>query len=263
MLVNYHVHDQNSSDACGTLEEIIQEAIKNNIKYFAISNHAEDVLHVKAKLDVNETIERLQKGREEYEVLKAKYPQICMKYAYEADMDEEFHLGHEQIQAAVEFDFVIGSIHSVDDYGVSGDNVIAMCKQYEHQDDLVNRYFEALLDGLKWGKFHHIGHFDVFKRFSSEYYGERYNFRKHADILKKIAKVIIEKEFVVEINCASLFCPVNEPAPHDELIEFLIECGVKKWTLGSDSHCPTDFPKGLIEGRNILEKHNIKAIFYE
>ena len=41
MLVNYHFHDRNSGDAIGLLEENIQVAIKNDIKYFGIANHAE------------------------------------------------------------------------------------------------------------------------------------------------------------------------------------------------------------------------------
>ncbi len=261
MLVNYHLHDINSYDAYGTIEQYIQEAIKNDVKFLGISNHVETVKNNSHVVDIEEAIIRFKKGKEEFLEIKEKYPQVNISYGCELSVNPESRKDIERLIKEVGFDFCIGSVHFVEGYDVAGENVIEICKKYP-QEVLMDKYFNALLDGLKWGQFSHIGHFDVIKRFASNFYGEKYDMYLHEKILKEIAKIIIDKNFIVEINCAGIFCPCREPSPHGELVKFLIDNGVKKFTLSSDAHNPSEFMQGLLEGDIILKKYNIKPFHY-
>jgi histidinol-phosphatase (PHP family) len=261
MLVNYHFHDHYSMDGQGTLEENVKLAIKNGVKHLGITNHAEIWPYGPTELFIEEAVERFLKSKNEFLLVQKKYPELSMRFGYELDIAKKFWEQHEIIQEKVAFDFRVGSVHQLDSHVIANEWVHDLCKKH-NQKDLMRIYFEEMLKCLAWGHFDHVGHFDIIKRRSTEFYNKVYDIEDHLPVLNKIADLILENDFVVEVNTSGFFTQAKEAFPDKKIIELFLKKGIKKWTLGSDSHSPEDFTKGLKEGAELLAQFGVEPFYY-
>ena len=266
MLCNYHFHDRNSFDnpSNNYLEDNIKEALKHGIHHFGVSNHPDNVLGNGlldwGKVEISEAIARFTKGREECLQLREKYPQISLAYGYESNLEPHYYPLQQAIEQIVPFDFIIGSLHTVDGNDIASPNTsLFAAMSYK---DAIHSYFEIMLQELPKSNCTHIGHIDLFKRFGAGYYGKRWDITPHTALLQKLAQVMVDKNIGVELNCSGLFSTAKEIFPSPELIGFLKDNGVTRFTLGSDAHNSRDFARGLREGEKLLQTFGIMPFTY-
>jgi len=224
MIADLHNHTTLCNHAEGSIDDYIQIAIEQGIKYFGFSDHA--------PMDFDPKYRMSFKQMKEYEqsVLDAKKrykDKINILLGYEVDYLKN-HIDKRVLEADV--DYFIGSVHFIDGWGFDNPEFIG---RYEHEDidEIWQKYFHAIKEMAQSGLFDIVGHLDLIKVF-------KFMPKKTiSSIVKDSLLAIKEADMVLEINMAGFRKPIGEPYPSIELLQeaFKLEIPV---TFGSDAHKP-------------------------
>jgi histidinol-phosphatase (PHP family) len=229
------------------MEEYIQEAIKKGITIYGFSDHAPMEFDYKYRMGFDEM--DLYEGW--IDNLKEKYNIKILK-GYEVDFTP---LVDKRVLDR-KVDYLIGSIHFLDNWGFDNPEFISMWRSRDI-DDVYREYFKLVEKMAESGYFDIVGHLDLIKVF---------NFRPKDDI-KEIAKnaisAIADNKMVVEINTAGIRKKVNEIYPSINLLEMLKEYNIDI-TFGSDAHSPNQVGFYLKEAIEIAKNIGFReAIYFE
>ena len=246
-MIDLHNHTILCNHANGSMDEYIQEAIKKGITIYGFSDHAPMEFDYKYRMGFDEM--DLYEGW--IDNLKEKYNIKILK-GYEVDFTP---LVDKRVLDR-KVDYLIGSIHFLDNWGFDNPEFISMWKSRDI-DDVYREYFKLVEKMAESGYFDIVGHLDLIKVF---------NFRPKDDI-RKIAKnaisAIADNKMVVEINTAGIRKKVNEIYPSINLLEMLKEYNIDI-TFGSDAHSPNQVGFYLKEAIEIAKNIGFReAIYFE
>lgn len=169
--------------------------------------------------DINEYIDLIK---------EAKSLGFPVKLGIEADYIPEKEREIKDFLSGYPFDYVIGSVHWLGDFGIDLD------PDYWDKsriDDIYREYYKVMLSLIKSGIANVIGHIDLVKIFG---------FRSKTDLLyiyKELAREIKKAGISVEVSTAGLRKPVGEIYPSIEILNLLKNEGVNL-VLSSDAHEP-------------------------
>lgn len=227
MKADYHMHTSFSADSDTTPEEMIQAAIQKGLQTICITDH-HDIDYVGFLLDFEAYIPALQELREKYrdkiEVL------IGMEFGMQP------HLGGQlkQLTERYPFDFVIGSLHSIDGKDPYHGEIFLD----KTDESVYRRAFELTLENIrKSPDFDSLGHMDYVVRYGTNREQE-YSYQKYADYLDEILKYLIQNGKALELNTAGWKYGLPFAHPHMDILKRYKELGGEMITIGSDGHCP-------------------------
>jgi histidinol-phosphatase (PHP family) len=224
MSVDLHNHTILCNHAEGSIDEYVQKAIDEKIKYFGFADHAPMNFDTTYRMNFNQ----MQEYENSILDVREKYKkEISILLAYEVD----FLAGYmdERILSA-KVDYLIGSVHFIGEWGFDNPEFIG---EYKHKDinKIWQEYFDAIKALAKSNLFEIVGHIDLIKVF---------NFlpTKEIKVLAKDAiKEIKKANMVVELNAAGYRKPIKQPYPGKEIMELLCEYDIPI-TFSSDAHKP-------------------------
>jgi len=156
------------------------------------------------------------------------------------------------------FDFVLGSIHVVDNADIydEGANTIKTKKQ------LYDRYFDAMIECLKVYDFiDSLGHIDYISRYARYADREIYH-EEFADRIDQIFRLLIENQICLEINTRRL----GDRGAVESLkliYKRYRDLGGQYVTIGSDAHIPGDIGKNFAAAFEIAEQCNLKPVWFK
>ena len=222
MRVDLHNHTALCNHADGTIDEFIQKAIQQKIDIFGFSDHSPMEFDKKYRMKYDD-IEIYESNLKYY---KKKYKDdIEILIGYEVDFIKGFI---EQDIIEAEVDYLIGSVHFLDNWGFDNPEFIAEYKNRDI-DEVYKEYFKKITEMADSGLFDIVGHLDLIKVF---------NFLPTKDIkilIKESLEAIKDNNMVVEINSAGFRKPINEQYPSKEIIELCYKNDIPI-TFGSDAH---------------------------
>ena len=249
-MVNYHNHTTLCGHAIGETDEYILKAIERGVTEFGFSDHAPVPLHLRdgismAPEEVDGYISLVLSKKDEYK------NRIDIKLGFELDFPF-FDSFEDRFLTNPDVDFIIGSTHYMDGWGV--DNPSEMERYNERDiDDIYMDYF-AQIEGLVDARFCDIvGHFDLIKKFGH---------RSKSDmtpVVRRIAKKMSLYGIAAEINTSGMRKPVAEFYPSDEIINIFFQENVPL-TMGSDSHTPEDVCSGYQSAIEKLKRAGYRKI---
>jgi histidinol-phosphatase (PHP family) len=156
------------------------------------------------------------------------------------------------------FDYVIGSVHVVDNLDI----YIPEFYEGKNKQEVYHQYFDAMLQCVTcYDSIHSLGHIDYIARYAKfpdteVYYRE---FKEHID---EILKVLAAKGKALEINTRRLHSK--------EAIEILMpiyqrfyEVGGRLVTIGSDAHRANEVGRGLAEGLVMADRAKLKVVYFK
>jgi histidinol-phosphatase (PHP family) len=234
--VNYHLHNQYSSDGRGSTAEVCQVAFDLGFDEICFTNHAE-VLSPETGdwvLDLVDARQRYEQLQHEIERLQPEYPDMRILLGAEFEYRPQW----------------VETVHVVDDHQISGGSVGGYFKQHD-VSDAYGRYFEVLDEMVEWGGFDVVGHFDMVKRFGAKYYGA-FDIKPFESQVRAVLEKLVTKGIGLEVNTSGVVQPPAEPYPGLGILKLAKEAHVATVTIGSDSHVPTSFEQGLDVGERTL-----------
>jgi histidinol-phosphatase (PHP family) len=232
-LVDYHVHTARCGHAVGAMERYVEHAIEAGIAELGFSDHlfmywlppeCRDPELGMAEWEHDFYIEDVERCRTRYA------SDIVIRLSTEAD----FIPGHERELEAIlrryDWDYVIGSVHFLDDWGFDDARYISGFDARDI-DALYAQYFDVVGSSAETGLFDTIGHADLVKKFGHRPGGDQ------SEGYARLASRLSSAGVSVEVNTAGLRKPVGEIYPHPDLLAALHAAGVSV-TFGSDAHAP-------------------------
>lgn len=246
-MINYHFHDDRSSDGTAPLPEHCEAAVKAGVREICVTNHAEilapDGSWV-AQLD--EMRNRFLQIHESVIEARERFPGLSIRLGIELEYRPEWTDTFDRLADEVPFDFVLGSVHIVDGLNISGGPHRDRFFEDRSQDQAYDGYFRELDAMVEWGGFDVVSHFDLIERYGHLHYGP-YDPARYRDAIQPILEKMASRGLGIEINTSGVFGP-GVPYPAADILVWAREAGVPALTLGTDSHRPDTFADGLVEG---------------
>lgn len=255
MRINYHLHNQYSSDGRGTTEEVCESAIESGFQEICLTNHAE-VLDSDTSdwvVDLVEARERFEQLQQEIEILQPTYPELRILLGVEVEFRPEWVESLDALIGSVDFDLVLGSVHVVDGHQISGG--VNIGSYFREHDELAayERYFEVVEEMVEWGAFDVVSHLDLVKRFAVKHFGP-FNPRPLESRIRPLLREIAERGLGIEVNTSGVVQAPGEPYPCLEVLRWAKEAGIATVTIGTDSHVPPSIDQGWDIGDRLLRQ---------
>ena len=170
---------------------------------------------------------------DEIDKLRAANPDVRIRAGIELDNDPQTSAaGRQWIEKNWDkLDFVLGSVHYLDDPTQMFDSVPAGATQFEGRniDNLYADYFRRVRNIAATGVVDCLSHLDLVK-----IHGHRPN-AEIGEIVNETLDFIRSRDVAIELSTAGWRKPVNELYPADRIIELAVEKGIP-FTTASDAH---------------------------
>ncbi len=249
-LSNIHTHTV-FCDGADTPEEIVEEALKNNMQSIGFSGHSKTEFDLSYCMkNENDYISEIQRLKEKY---KAK---IKIYLGIEQDLYSN--------PPVFDYDFMIGSTHYVNANGVMRDIDLSEEYMLETVEKLYGGDFHAYAKdyyenvakiGLKYKKCI-IGHLDLITKFNENEKHFEYD-EKYFDIAYKTIDKLHGRVF--EINTGAMSRGFrSEPYPHKNLLKRICETG-GKIIVTSDCHNKENILFGFERAYEIAKECGFKT----
>ncbi len=237
---DYHMHTALCGHAIGSVDQYIEHGISLGLKEMGFSDHA-PMVHERMQ---GVTMDERQLPIYHQLIQKAAHhfkDQITIKIALEADYLPGFETKTKAIIDAFPYDYIIGSVHFIDDWAFDDPATKEYWKVHD-VNEVYRKYYALLRQSAQSGMFNVIGHPDLPKKFGA---------RPTADLTDEViktARVFKDTGMTIEINTSGLRKPIGEMYPAANCLKIYCDHGIPL-TFGSDAHKPTevgaDFDKAI------------------
>ncbi len=248
MRADYHVHTEYSDDSAYEMEQVVRDAIEKGIDELCFTDHVDYGI----KRDWDEPGELIYRvggsGEPDAMVLNnVDYPKyvaqirelqekygdkISIKLGLEFGMQAHTIDRYEKLFARYPFDFIILSVHEVEDQEFWNQDFQKGRSQQEYNE----RYYEELLYLVKnYHNYSILGHVDLITRYDEM---GIYPFEKVKPVITEILKTVIADGKGIEVNTSSHRYGLKDLTPSRDILRLYRDLGGRIITIGSDSHKP-------------------------
>lgn len=263
MKCDYHVHTIYSDDSVAPMEDYVIKGIELGLDEICFCDHVDygikrdwddprGILY-----DGNRAIANVDypKYTDDFLKLKEKYKQnITLKMGMEFGIQKHTIHQFQRLFNQYDFDFIILSIHQIDDKEFWSQDFQRGKEQAEYQRE----YYHALLDIIKEYKDYSVlGHLDLIKRYDNH---GSYPDDKIMDIVDEILKLVIYDNKGIEINTSSWQYGLLDTTPSRNILKRYLVLGGKIITIGSDAHNTDRLANHQEEAKKILKEIGFQEI---
>lgn len=227
MLADCHLHTEFSTDSETPMRAQAERALELGIPAICVTDHMDmDYPQGEFWLDTDRYMEAVRRLQEEYR------GRLEIGFGVELGLMEHLRARQEEYLKKYPFDFVIGSVHLI--HGEDPYNGELFRKYGD--EEVFREYFRLshrlLADSpsiQSWG------HLDYVVRYGQN--PEVYSYRKYADEIDAVLKLLLEKGIALEVNTAG-FRTLGRTNPEPDVLRRYRELGGELITVGSDGHQP-------------------------
>ena len=222
-IADLHIHSRNSCDAESTLDDMCQGAISNGVRVVCFTEHVDMNPQDEGYgfFQIDRYTQDLERAREKYqgqlEILKG------IEFSEPHVYPKEF-----EVVTRADFDFVLGAVHWVDDFGRWWADSNRLSPDYP-AERLLEAYYREVLRAVQFAGFDSLAHID---------FPKRYLLVKHepAEILNEIMTELVNKDIALELNSQPIRKGYAEINPSQYICELYSKHGGARVTTGSDAH---------------------------
>lgn len=248
MRTDYHVHTEFSGDSDYPMEQVVQDAIALGLDEICFTDHVDygikrdwddpaGILYCKggpgepenlplANVDYPRYEQRIQELQERYA------GRIALKFGMEFGVQTHTIPQYQKLFAQYPFDFIILSVHQVEDKEFWTQDFQTGRTQKEYTE----RYYAELLALVRqYHDYSVLGHLDLIARYDP---AGSYPFEAIKPILTEILQTVIADGKGIEVNTSSHRYGLADLTPARDILRLYRELGGRILTIGSDSHKP-------------------------
>lgn len=251
---DYHMHTPRCNHATGSVHDYAQAAVDAGLKEIGMSDHSPmpggfDKPWRMDRSELEHYLDEVERARDAFA------DRLTIRVGLEAD----FHPGTESYVAAMiasyDWDYVIGSVHYIDDWGFDNPDCMHIWDHWRNEDAYL-AYFERVGASAATGMFDIIGHPDLIKKF-----GHRAPEHSQAVIQAEetMLQAVLASGAALEISSAGLRKPVGEIYPQHRIVRKAAELGIP-FAFGSDAHAPVEVGHGMDQCLNELWTVGVRDI---
>ncbi len=252
-MIDYHLHTSRCCHATGTMEDYLENAVNNGLQEVGFADHFPlGLLGITPRAKVTMEPEELDQYVRDVEVFKKNNTGLKVKLGIEVDYIPGTEKKLEPLLKQYPFDYVIGSIHFMDEWDFTHP-VYADTYKHRNIDELYRNYFKLVREVCLSGLFDIFGHIDVIKKFN-------YRPEEGLQLLwDETTSLLKTTGMAIEVNTAGRDAPVGEFYPDYPFLERCFRSGVPV-TLGSDAHSPEQVGRYFPEAIELLKKAGYREL---
>ncbi|PIZ71528.1 hypothetical protein COY07_04785 [Candidatus Peregrinibacteria bacterium CG_4_10_14_0_2_um_filter_43_11] len=261
MLIDYHLHNHFSPDSQTETVELLKRAQDQGMREICITNHAEwfTMENWHGVFELNEAIQRFSDVESEIDHIQPQFFDIPIKLGTELTYSPDDLVAIEQFLGIIDFDFVLGSVHDIDDIIINSHKDEVRYFPGKSEEEAYLPYFQQLRDLAEWGQCDVIAHFDTIKKYGHKYYGP-FEPEKYKRLIISVLEVMKKNGIGLEINSNCLHDKCQELFPHPTILKWALEVGIEYFTLGSDAHSPEEVSRHIAESMEMVKTIGLKQI---
>jgi histidinol-phosphatase (PHP family) len=176
----------------------------------------------------------------------------------EVGMGLEDVAANRQLTEKYPFDFVLGSIHVVDNADIYDEGF----NTTKTKQQMYDRYFDVIIECLKVYDFiDSLGHIDYISRYA-RFADREIHHEEFADRIDQILALLVKNQICLEINTRRLGdrYAVESLKP---IYKRYYDLGGQYVTIGSDAHISDDIGKNFAPALEIVEYCNLKTVWFK
>lgn len=257
MFADYHVHTEFSDDSVYPMEQVVRDAIARGMDEICFTDHVD--YGIKQDWDCGKPI--LYRGEEplanvDYPVYIARIKElqeiyrekIRIRIGIEFGMQVHTIPSYRALFQKYPFDFVILSVHQVDDREFWTQDFQRGKSQKEYNE----KYYEEMLNVIrKYRDYSVLGHMDLIARYDEK--GE-YPFEKVKPVISEILRTVISDGRGIEFNTSYHRYGLKNTTPSVNILKLYRELGGEIITIGSDSHKAEHLGAYIKEAGHLLKE---------
>lgn len=234
MLIDTHTHTDFSYDCNVPMQRQCEAAIAAGVREIAFTEHEEN----NPNEDAPGSFRHAAYFRELERCRRLFDGRLTIRAGIEISEPHRYAAQAERVLAAYPWDFVLGSLHWVDEQT----NVLRpdFFTRYGGWREAFRVYFRELLALSQRGGFDVLAHLDYPARYVRPARGEVYDIREFEADVRPALQALIDRGKGIEINTASLRRGLPHPCPPACVLDWFREMGGAIVTLGSDAHRAVD-----------------------
>lgn len=234
MFWDTHMHCSFSGDCDSSPQSMIEAAIAKGLAGICFTDHMDYDYPPNPDHPIVFTFDLHEYGRTMRELQSRYADRLPVLYGVELGLQPHLAQKHRQLLQNHSFDFVIGSSHIVD----GKDPYYASYYVGRTEQAAYERYFLSIHENIRaFQDFDVYGHIDYVVRYGPNK-NTFYSYRKYADIIDEILKLLIELGKGIEVNTAGFKYGLGHPNPCEDILKRYRELGGEILTLGADAHKP-------------------------
>jgi histidinol-phosphatase (PHP family) len=160
-----------------------------------------------------------------------------------------------QLIDARALDYVVGSVHFVEDGAVDMDEY-SVWGRGESPDKVWRRYFETVAASARSGLYDLIAHPDLVKYWGEPRRTPEGDLRRYYE---PAVQALSEADVAVELSTAGLRKPAGELYPAPAYLQMCVSAGVPV-ALSSDAHRPQEIGSGYEHALALLERLGVREL---
>ena len=250
MIIDFHVHSNNSFDSKESIINMCKAGILNGVTHLAFTEHLSFGSFKKSAgyLDYNKYSSEIASAKDMFKgkLSISKGLELC-----------EPHLSVDTYRNVLEpmhLDYVLGSVHNIGPIGLM--DVALKHSAY----DSYNIFFNEVFEMACYGEFNVAAHLDLMTRYAFSIHGD-YEFNTFQEQICKILKKLIQRGIGIEINTSGLRKEFKNLHPKIEVLKLYKELGGEIITIGSDAHIACQVGNGCKDSLALISDLGFKYVF--
>ena len=249
--LDYHLHSYFSADSEENPRNHVLEAIEHGLEEICFTEHRDFYFpEIDFSLNVAKYFRKINRLQVEFK------DKITIKIGLEMGIDLRFKSEISEFINSAPFDFVIASVHEIDDIEVYDGTDFYLNKSKEESQ---KEYLLACLGIVQnFELYNSFGHLDYVARYGA-YADKSINFVDFEVILLEILRNLASKGKSLEVN-TRLFSESKTQQFYSDLLINFKKLGGEFVTLGTDSHVAKHDWAAIDNAREIIKKAGFKEL---
>lgn len=241
-----HVHSDSSRDGNDPVMMMCESAARLGLYSLTVTDHCECNAYVSEAYDKS-IRQSFFEARKAAAVFNSR---LHVYSGAEVGQPMQDTAAAEDVLSACDFDFVLASVHNVKNH------VDFFDFDYKHTDikDMLNLYFDEILEMIAWGKFDSLAHLTYPWRYIVGEHNIAIDDDLYKDRVDEVLLALIQKQKALEVNTSGLRQRLGRTMPDFPILSRYHELGGKLITIGSDAHRWADVGGGVEQGLSLLQK---------
>ncbi len=255
--------------ATGTLEEVVESAIRAGFSTYGVSEHApryraEDLFPDESDLGVDDLVQMFEDYVERAVALRDRHAdriELLIGFETEVLPPEDWLPRMRALQSDhPEFDYVVGSVHHLDGASIDMHPKVTarVAREVGGKEVLERLYFDQVAEMVDQLRPEIVGHFDLIRKFDGPGASFGAGTTKH---IEGALEAIRSAGAMLDVNAAPARRKLGPVYPLPPLLKRACEMEIPV-TLGDDSHGPGDVGVGLDACLRAIEQAGYRRIHY-